>query len=151
VYRLRHLTRALEAGHLVRFCANFQRSARKAARTAKKVYLSAPALVSHRYAGPELPPEVLGRVLENDVFLRLSEHDPELSFWRLGRQEVDFRCHRAGQAFPVEVKLGRLRPVQARLMRALAGRWGAPFGLVVTLDELDLSDPALLKVPALLL
>ena len=36
---------------------------------------------------------VVEKILRNDVFLRLREMDANLTFWRVGRQEIDFMFH----------------------------------------------------------
>ncbi len=151
VSRLKRLSQALITGYLVQFCFNHTRSRRKAGRTAKKVYLSTPSLAAHRY-GPLINfPEILGRIVENDVYLRLREKDSSLSFWRVGRQEIDFMFHVQDVVFPVECKTGRLRSKDTRLLRTVAEKWEAPFSIMVTSDTLDFSDPSILKIPAFLL
>ncbi len=149
--RIKTLSRALETGYLVHFCFNHTRSKRKAGRTGKKAYLSTPTLAAYRYGPLGRLPEILGRIVENDVFLRLKEKDANLSFWRVGRQEIDFIFHAGGVALPVECKTGRLRSKSFRLIRSTAEKWKAPFGVIATLDTLDFSDPSTLHAPAYLL
>lgn len=151
VGRLKRLSEALIAGYLVQYCFNYTRSNRKAGRTGKKVYLSTPSLAAHRYERLDKIPEVLGRIVENDVYLRLREKDAGLCFWRVGRQEIDFVFHVQDVVFPVECKTGRLRSKDVRLIRSMAEKWGAPFSVMVTSNTLDFSDPSILKVPAFLL
>jgi len=151
VVRLKRLTEALMTGYLVQYCFNYTSSKRKAGRTGKKVYLSTPSLAAYRYGPLDTFPEILGRIVENDVFLRLKEMDATLTFWRLGRQEIDFIFHVQDIVFPVECKTGRLRSNDTRLIRSLAEKWGAPFSVMVTSDTLDFSDPSILRVPAFML
>ncbi len=151
VGRLKRLSEALIAGYLVQYCFNHTRTKRKAGRTGKKVYLSTPSLAGYRYGPLDRFPEILGRVVENDVYLRLREKDKGLSFWRVGRQEIDFMFHVGDVVFPVECKTGRLRSKDSRLIRSIAQKWGAPFSVMVTSNTLDFSDPSILKVPAFLL
>jgi hypothetical protein len=80
------------------------------------------------------------RIVENDVFLRLREMDAALTFWRVGRQEIDFIFHVQDVVFPVECKTGRLRSNNTRSIRSLAKKWG-----------FDFSDPLILRVPAFML
>lgn len=96
-------------------------------------------------------PEILGRIVENDVFLRLREMDETLTFWRVGRQEIDFIFHIQDVVFPVECKPGRLRANETRLIRSLSEKRGAPFSVMVTSDTFDFSDPSILRVPAFML
>jgi predicted AAA+ superfamily ATPase len=91
------------------------------------------------------------RIVENDVFLRLREMDAALTFWRVGRQEIDFIFHVQDVVFPVECKTGRLRSNNTRSIRSLAKKWGAPFSVMVTYDTFDFSDPLILRVPAFML
>jgi hypothetical protein len=151
VGRLKRLTEALMAGYLVQYCFNYTRSKRKSGRTGKKVYLSTPSLAAHRYGPLDIFPEILGRIVENDVFLRLREMDETLTFWRVGRQEIDFIFHVQDVVFPVECKTGRLRSNETRLIRSLSEKWGAPFSVMVTSDTFDFSDPSILRVPAFML
>ena len=151
VNKLKRLTEALMAGYLVQYCFNHTRSKRKSGRTGKKVYLSTPSLAAHPYGSLDLFPEILGRIVENDVFLRLREMDETLTFWRVGRQEIDFIFHVRKVVFPVECKTGRLRSNDTRLIRSLAEKWGAPFSVMVTADTFDFSDPTILRVPAFML
>jgi hypothetical protein len=151
VGRLKRLTEALMAGYLVQYCFNYTRSKRKSGRTGKKVYLSTPSLAAHRYGPLDIFPEILGRIVENDVFLRLREMDETLTFWRVGRQEIDFIFHVQDVVFPVECKTGRLRSNETRLIRSLSEKWGAPFAVMVTSDTFDFSDPSILRVPAFML
>jgi len=151
VNRLKRLSEALISGYLVQFCFNHTRSRRKAGRTGKKVYLSTPSLAAHRYGPLDNFPEIIGRLVENDVYLRLREKDNALTFWRIGRQEIDFMFHVQDVGLPVECKTGRLRSKDTRLIRTIAEKWGAPFSIMVTLDTLDFSDPSILKIPAFLL
>lgn len=151
VGRLKALSNALMAGYLMRYCFNHTRSKRKTGRTGKKVYLSTPSLCAYRYGPLDQFPEILGRIIENDVYLRLSEKDEGLTFWRVGRQEIDFLFHVREVAFPVECKTGRLRPKDTRLVKPLALKWKAPFSIIVTFNTLDFSDSSILKIPAFLL
>jgi predicted AAA+ superfamily ATPase len=151
VGRLKRLTEALMAGYLVQYCFNYTRSKRKYGRTGKKVYLSTPSLAAHRYGPLDNFPEILGRIVENDLFLRLREMDETLTFWRVGRQEIDFIFHVQDVVFPVECKTGRSRSNDIRLIRSLAEKWGAPFSVMVTSDTFDFSDPSILRVPAFML
>ncbi|MCK4389113.1 MAG: ATP-binding protein [Desulfobacterales bacterium] len=151
VGRLRRLTEALIAGYLVQYCFNYTRSKRKAGRTGKKVYLTTPSLAAYRYGPLDKFPEVLGRIVENDAYLRLREKDEGLSFWRVGRQEIDFMFHVGDLVFPVECKTGRIKSKDTRLLRSLAEKWGSPFSVLITTNTLDFSDLSLLKVPAFLL
>jgi predicted AAA+ superfamily ATPase len=151
VVRLKRLTKALMAGYLLQYCFNYTRSKRKSGRTGKKVYLSTPSLAAHRYGPLGIFPEILGRIIENDVFLRLREMDDTLTFWRVGRQEIDFVFRVQDSVFPVECKTGRLRSNDTRLIRSLAEKWGSPFSILVTFDTLDFSDLSILRVPAFML
>ncbi len=85
------------------------------------------------------------------MFLRLREMDETLTFWRVGRQEIDFIFHVQDVVFPVECKTGRSRSNDIRLIRSLAEKWGAPFSVMVTSDTFDFSDPSILRVPAFML
>ena len=149
--RLKKLTQALMAGYLVLYCFNYTRSKRKSGRTGKKVYLSTPTLAAHRYGPLDTFPELLGRIVENDVFLRLREMDANLTFWRVGRQEIDFIFQVQDVVFPVECKTGRLRSNDTRLLRSVSEKIGSPFSVMVTSATLDFSDPSILRVPALML
>ncbi|OQY11032.1 MAG: hypothetical protein B6I30_07835 [Desulfobacteraceae bacterium 4572_187] len=151
VGRLKKHTRALMAGYLVQYCFNHTRSKRKSGRTGKKVYLSTSSLAAHRYGPLDLFPEILGRIVENDAFLRLKDKDETLTFWRVARQEIDFVFHAQDVLFPVECKTGRLRSKDTRLIRSLAEQWGTPFSVMVTLDAFDFSDSSILRVPAYML
>lgn len=151
VGKLKRLAQALISGYLVQYCFNYTRSRRKTGRTAKKVYLSTPSLAAHRYGPLEKFPEVLGRVVENDVYLRLREKDENLSFWRVGRQEIDFMFHVGGVVFPVECKTGRLKSKDTRLIRSIAEKWDSPFSVLITTNTLDFSDLSVLRLPACLL
>jgi len=151
VGRLKRLTEALMAGYLVQYCFNHTRSKRKSGRTGKKVYLSTPSLAAHRYGPLDTFPEILGRLVENDVFLRLREMDEALTFWRVGRQEIDFMFHVRDAVLPVECKTGRLRSNDTRLIRSVSEKLGAPFSVMVTSDTFDFSDPSILRVPAFML
>ena len=151
VGKLKRLAQALISGYLVQYCFNYTRSRRKMGRTAKKVYLSTPSLAAYRYGPLEEFPEVPGRVVENDVYLRLREKDENLSFWRVGRQEIDFIFHVGGVVFPVECKTGRLKSKDTRLVRSMAEKWGSPYSVLITTNTLDFSDLSVLKLPAYLL
>jgi predicted AAA+ superfamily ATPase len=151
VGRLKRLAEALIAGYLVQYCFNHTRSERKSGRTGKKVYLSTPSLAAHQYGPLDRFPELLGRIVENDVYLRLREKDTDLSFWRVGRQEIDFMYHVQDVIFPVECKTGRLKSKDSRLIRSIAQKLRSPFSVMVTSNTLDFSDPSILKVPAFLL
>jgi predicted AAA+ superfamily ATPase len=151
VGRLKKLSKALLSGYLVQYCFNHTRSRRKTGRTGKKVYLSTSSLAAYRYGPLNNFPEILGRIIENDVYLRLRERDDRLSFWRVGRQEIDFMFHVQDIVFPVECKTGRLRSKDTKLIQTKAKKWGAPFSIMVTTDNLDFSNHSILKVPAFLL
>ena len=148
---LKGLSEALKAGYLVQYCFNHTRSRRKAGRTGNKIYLSTPSLAANRYGPLDGFPEILGRIVENDVYLCLREKDQNLTFWRVGRQEIDFIFHTKDVAIPVKCKTGRLRSKDTRLIRSLSEKWKAPFSAIVTTDTLDFSDPSVLFVPAFLL
>ena len=98
-----------------------------------------------------LIPEILGRLVENDVFLRLREMDAALTFWRVGRQEIDFMFHVRDAVLPVECKTGRLRSNDTRLIRSVSEKLRAPFSVMVTSDTFDFTDPSILRVPAFML
>ena len=149
--RLKRLSKALIAGYLVQYCFNHTRSRRKAGRTGKKIYLSTPTLAAYRYGDLSNFPEIMGRLIENDVYLRLRERDDRLSFWRVGRQEIDFMFHVQDVVFPVECKTGRLRSKDTKLIRSMAEKLDTPFSIMVTYDTLDFSDHSILKIPAFLL
>jgi len=151
VGRLKRLTASLMAGYLVQYCYNYTRSKRKSGRTGKKVYLSSPYLAAYRYGPLDTFPEILGRIVENDVFLRLREMDETLTFWRVGRQKIDFIFHVQDVAVPVECKTGCLRSNDTRLIRSVSEKLGAPFSVMVTSDTFDFSDPWILRVPAFML
>ena len=141
----------LIAGYLIQYCYNYTRSNRKTGRTGKKIYLSTTTLTAWRYGPLEHLPEVLGRIVENDVYLRLRDLDETLSFWRSGRQEIDFKYHTDGIAIPVECKTGRLRSGSTRLLKSMVEKWHSPFAVIITMDTLDYSDPLILQIPAFLL
>ncbi len=86
-------------------------------------------------------PEILGRIVENDVFLRLREMDETLTFWRVGRQEIDFIFHVQDVVLPVECKTGRLRSNDTRLIRSVSEKLGAPFSVMVTSEAFDFFRP----------
>jgi len=151
VGRLKRLTQALMAGYLVHYCYNHTRSQRKSGRTGKKVYLSTPSLAAHRYGPLNAFPELLGRIVENDIFLRLRDMDETLTFWRVGRQEIDFIFHVQDGLIPVECKTGRLRSQDTRVLRAVSEKLKAPFSMMVTSETLDFSDPSILRIPASML
>ncbi|MCP4751428.1 MAG: ATP-binding protein [Proteobacteria bacterium] len=151
VERLKKMSTALAAGFLVQFCFNHTISGRKSGRTGKKVYLNSPSLAAYRHGPLERFPEAMGRLVENDIFLRLREKDDALTFWRVERQEIDFRWHVDEVVIPVECKTGRPRTSHNRLMRSLTKKWDAPFAIMITSDTLDFSDPSVLKVPAFLM
>ncbi len=85
------------------------------------------------------------------MFLRLREMDANLTFWRVGRQEIDFIFQVQDVVFPVECKTGRLRSNDTRLIRSVSEKLGAPFSVMVTSDTFDFSDPSILRVPAFML
>jgi hypothetical protein len=151
VFRLKHLSQALIAGYLIFYCYNHTKSKRKAGRTGKKVYLSTPSLMAHKFGPLEQFPEILGRIVENDVFLRLHALNTDVQFFRKNRQEIDFIIEHAGKRIPIECKTGRLRSNALRLIRSMTEKWQSPFGILVTLNHFDLRDPGLLKIPAYLL
>jgi predicted AAA+ superfamily ATPase len=137
--------------YLVQYCFNTTRSKRKSGRTGEKGYLSTPSLAAHRYGPLDTFPEILEKIVENDVFLRLREMDANLTFWRVGRQEIDFMFHVQDVVLPVECKTGRLRSNDTRLIRSVSEKLGAPFSVMVTSDTFDFSDPLILRVPAFML
>jgi len=151
VGRLKRLSEALMAGYLIQYCFNHTRSKRKSGRIGKKVYLSTATLAAYKFDSLNRYPEILGRVVENDVYLRLAQTDTNLSYWRVSRQEIDFIFHMHDTVFPIECKTGRLRSKDTRLIRSMAEKWASPFSVVVTYDRLDFSDPSILYVPAFLL
>ena len=80
-----------------------------------------------------------------------AEVDAALTFWRVGRQEIDFIFHVQDVVLPVECKTGRLRSNDTRLIRSVSEKLGAPFSVMVTSDTFDFSDPSILRVPAFML
>ena len=107
--------------------------------------------MAHKFGPLEQFPEILGRIVENDVFLRLHALNSDVQFFRNNWQEIDFIIEHAGKRIPIECKTGRLRSNALRLIRSMSEKWQSPFGILVTLNHFDFSDPGLLKIPAYLL
>jgi len=98
----------LERAHIVSVCPNYTKSKVKQARTAKRIYITDPGLMSSLMGfGDSVSGPDLGRLAETAVYGHLSRvSDPY--FWRDARgNEVDIVLADGKEVVPVEVKYQR--------------------------------------------
>lgn len=145
-----YLTHLADSG-LVAVCRAHGKSAAKQARTAKKLYVTDPGVMS-AVTIPDRSPERTGRLVETAVYCHL-RRGREVSFHRDARgAEVDFVVRTGDGLMPVEVKFQR--SVHGHDLRHLASfmeRNGCARGVVVTRDSIgaeEVGGGRVLLVPA---
>ncbi|MFH1456538.1 MAG: ATP-binding protein [Patescibacteria group bacterium] len=132
----------LQQSFLIKEIFNYNKSARIAPTTLKKIYTASTnftcALYNFSYENLNIQ-SILGHLVETQVLSQLNNWSDKINFWRRRDKEVDFLAHLPSKCLPIEVKYSaNIRTKDYKNLLQLMNQLNVKQGLVLSREELEI-------------